>query len=297
MVRLVLAAVAAVEPRRMAVVTGPTDEDLTKELGDLVANVTQVPVNVRFDPCAAVLTALGEWMHDDLDLDLDPDDDDVLVVPASVPLLTGDTLRSFYRSHRASDAAGSVLVGPGAEARHSSIWFVRRSLLAPALRRTESADLAAIGDVLLETGHDINTVEVDDPNEITEIQDRADLAGQEALLRARINMAWMRRGVTMIDPSRTYVDAEVALEPDVVLHPGVQLQGSTQIGAGSEIGAGSRLCDTKVGVQCRLDRTTAELATIGDHARVGPFAVLEPGSDVPGATVTGPFYAAGPDAH
>jgi hypothetical protein len=34
----------------------------------------------------------------------------------------------------------------------------------------------------------------------------------------------------------------------------------------------------------------------GAHSRVGPFAVLEPRSDIPGATVTGPFYTAGPDA-
>jgi len=48
---------------------------------------------------------------------------------------------------------------------------------------------------------------------------RAQLAVAEAELRDRINERWMRRGVTMWDPERTYVDAEVHLEADVSLLP------------------------------------------------------------------------------
>ena len=40
------------------------------------------------------------------------------------------------------------------------------------------------------------------------MNDRAQLAVAEAELRDRINERWMRRGVTMWDPERTYVDAE-----------------------------------------------------------------------------------------
>ena len=39
------------------------------------------------------------------------------------------------------------------------------------------------------------------------VNDRAQLAVAEAELRDRINERWMRRGVTMWDPERTYVDA------------------------------------------------------------------------------------------
>ena len=74
------------------------------------------------------------------------------------------------------------------------------------------------------------------------------------------------------------------------------LEGATTIGEGTEVGPGCRIVDTRVGAHCRLEQTSAELATVGDHSRVGPFAVLEPGSEIPTATVTGPFYTAGPDA-
>ena len=52
------------------------------------------------------------------------------------------------------------------------------------------------------------------------VNDRAQLAVAEAELRDRINERWMRRGVTMWDPERTYVDAEVHLAADVSLLPG-----------------------------------------------------------------------------
>ena len=80
------------------------------------------------------------------------------------------------------------------------------------------------------------------------VNDRAQLAVAEAELRDRINERWMRRGVTMWDPERTYVDAEVApggrRRPCC---PGVILRGDCSVGAGAEIGPNSVLTDTTVG--------------------------------------------------
>jgi bifunctional UDP-N-acetylglucosamine pyrophosphorylase/glucosamine-1-phosphate N-acetyltransferase len=291
--------VGALDPRRLAVVVGPDDDDLAKELASTSADVTRVPANVRHDPCAAVLTALGAWTADDLDVDLDPDDDDVLLIPAAVPLIDGPTLRSFHRAHRAGDAAATVLVGPAEEgdpAPDSAVWFVRRSFLSPALRRTDVPEICAIGDVLRETGHRVAAHVTPDAVAHHVIVDRAGLAEAETLLRSRINARWLRRGVTMLDPATTHVDIDVQLEADVTLHPGVMLRGATTVGRGTEVGPGCHLVDSRIGSNCRLEQTSAELATVGDHARVGPFAVLAQGSEVAAATVTGPFYTAGPDA-
>jgi len=297
MVAHVLAAVDALGPRRLCVVVGPTDDELAKELLSTPADVSRVASNVRHDPCAAVLTALASWTSDDLDLDLDPDDDDVLVIPASVPLIEGETLRAFHRFHRASDATASVLVADdGPTEDDSSVWFVRRSLLAPALRRTDAPEVAAIGEVLRDTGHDVATFDAADGVAHQEILDRNDLAAAEAVLRRRINERWMRRGVSMLNPDSTYIDIAVEIGPDVTLFPGTVLRGFTTVGAGTKIGPGCHIVDSRVGSFCQLEQTSAELAAIGDHARVGPFAVLEPGSEVSAATVTGPFYTAGPDA-
>jgi bifunctional UDP-N-acetylglucosamine pyrophosphorylase/glucosamine-1-phosphate N-acetyltransferase len=98
----------------------------------------------------------------------------------------------------------------------------------------------------------------------------------------------MRRGVTMWDPERTYVDVSVELEPDTVLLPGVMLQGKTKIAAGAEIGPDCRLVDTIVAEGAVVTVSVADRAEVGASARVGPFCVLRPGSRVLDGGVVAP---------
>jgi bifunctional UDP-N-acetylglucosamine pyrophosphorylase/glucosamine-1-phosphate N-acetyltransferase len=97
----------------------------------------------------------------------------------------------------------------------------------------------------------------------------------------------------MVDPASTYIDAQVSLAADVTLFPGTILQGRTTIGAGVEIGPGCRLVDCKVGEHTTLEHTVARLSDIGADCVVGPYAVLEPGTQLGSGTRTGPFYTAG----
>ena len=113
-----------------------------------------------------------------------------------------------------------------------SIYCFRRGLLAPALRRLspENAQgeyyLTDVIAVLRQAGHAVVGVEADDAMEALGVNDRAQLADAEAELRARINLKWMRAGVTMVDPTTTYIDAMVDLEIDVRLLPGTILEGA-----------------------------------------------------------------------
>jgi bifunctional UDP-N-acetylglucosamine pyrophosphorylase / glucosamine-1-phosphate N-acetyltransferase len=107
----------------------------------------------------------------------------------------------------------------------------------------------------------------------------------------------MRRGVTMWDPERTYVDAQATLEADVSLLPGVILRGSCSVGGGSEIGPDCMMTDTTVGRGAVVTDSICTLATIGAGARVGPYCVLEPGAEVPaGAEVRPHTVVPGPGA-
>ena len=133
---------------------------------------------------------------------------------------------------------------------NTSIYCFRRSILAPTLRRLSPANAQgeyyltdAVG-VLSSAGYAVRSLVLPDSMEAAGVNDRAQLAVAEAELRDRINERWMRRGVTMWDPERTYVDAEVHLEADVSLLPGVILRGNCVVGAGAEIGPNSVLTDT-----------------------------------------------------
>ena len=184
----------------------------------------------------------------------------------------------------------------------AGVYCVRRGLLAPAIRRAtsdRSAGLLVLSDVvavLADSGHACESLMVDSAQDLTPVGNRLHLAEAEAELRRRTNRYWLSMGVTMVDPDRTYIDATVELGTDVTIFPGTMLQGSTRIGDGCELGPDTRLDRCLVGRNTRIEKVTATLATIGDDCNVGPFAVLQPGSDLPSGSDTGPFYAGGPTA-
>ncbi len=86
-------------------------------------------------------------------------------------------------------------------------------------------------EVLRQAGHLVSAIEADDPVEAAQVNDRAQLADAEARApRLASTERWMRAGVTMVDPARTYIDATVELDPDVRLLPGTILEGRTVVG-------------------------------------------------------------------
>jgi bifunctional UDP-N-acetylglucosamine pyrophosphorylase/glucosamine-1-phosphate N-acetyltransferase len=121
------------------------------------------------------------------------------------------------------------------------------------------------------------------------VNDQVQLAEAEEALRARINSFWMREGVRMVDPSRTYIEASVTLGPEVELLPGVVLEGTTTVGAGSVLGPDTRLVDTVVGQGATISYSVAKEAEIGDGVTVGPYTHLRPGAKLGQASKAGSF--------
>ena len=118
--------------------------------------------------------------------------------------------------------------------------------------------------------------------ECTGINDRVDLAQVDAAARRRINEAWMRAGVTMIDPASTYVDADVGpIGKDTWLGPNVALRGKTSIGDGARVDVGCVLTDAQVadGVHVKPYSVLSE-STFGTRAQIGPFTHCRPGSKI-----------------
>jgi bifunctional UDP-N-acetylglucosamine pyrophosphorylase/glucosamine-1-phosphate N-acetyltransferase len=197
------------------------------------------------------------------------------------------------------DPGAEELDAHGADEVATGIYCFRRNLLAPALRRVDPRNTRGVYElsdtvrVLAEAGHPVHTVAVADATEVRSVDDRVQLARVEAELRRRTNLGWLERGVTFVDPDKTYLDTTVQLGADVTLFPGTILQGRTVIGEGCEIGPNTRLVDCSVGAGAEVQETVARDAFIGAGARVGPFAVLEPGSEVASGAVTGAFYTSG----
>ena len=328
MLLYVLDALTQCDTRRAVIVVGHGAERVTKKLQeeapDLVLDFVEQHVQRGTGDAASVgLTVFP-------DDDLDEEDGDVLVLPGDTPLLRPETVAALVAAHREAEAActlltarledpsgyGRVLRGKDGRVHrvveegdasdeertideiNTSIYCFRRSLLAPALRRLspENAQgeyyLTDVVEVLHQAGYPVVGMVAGDARETQGVNDRVQLAEAEAELRRRTNERWLRLGVTMLDPERTYIDSTVQLAPDVTLFPGTLLQGRCVVGAGAELGPDTRLVDCVVGARAVVEHSVGRLADVGEDAVVGPFAVLEPGSAVASSTRTGPFYTA-----
>jgi bifunctional UDP-N-acetylglucosamine pyrophosphorylase/glucosamine-1-phosphate N-acetyltransferase len=129
-------------------------------------------------------------------------------------------------------------------------------------------------------GRLVTSLDVEDDGRLLGINDRSQLAQAEWDLRTELNEGWMRRGVTMQDPSTVYLDTTVQLAEDVTLEPNVILRGRTTIGAGTTIAAGSTIVDSTVGRDCRVWASVIESSELADEVMVGPFAHLRPGTSL-----------------
>jgi bifunctional UDP-N-acetylglucosamine pyrophosphorylase/glucosamine-1-phosphate N-acetyltransferase len=118
--------------------------------------------------------------------------------------------------------------------------------------------------------------------EVAGINDRVDLAVVEAAARRRINEAWMRAGVTMVEPSTTYIDADAGpLGKDVWLAPNVSLRGKTSLGDGVRVDVGAVLTDVHVADQVHVKPYSVLSDTVlGARAEIGPFTHCRPGSRI-----------------
>ena len=295
MVQWVIDALRDVHADRVVVVVGDGAEQVTKKLTESAADPRLVFAEQRSPRGSAetALVGLEVFAHD-------IGDDDLIVLPGNVPLLEPELVRAVQEHHREVGAAATVLgvpvdadslfgrLVPGTSddtvARvaagtgfHDPEWLgdggvycFRRSLLSPAIRRlrpdprTGAYLLPHVIEVLTEAGHRVAVHRAGDALDVEPVDDRVQLAAAEAVIRERINHAWMHRGVTMVDPTRTYVDSTVELAPDVTLFPGTMLQGSTVVGAGAEVGPDTRLADCAVGARARVEKTMGREAEVGE---------------------------------
>jgi bifunctional UDP-N-acetylglucosamine pyrophosphorylase / glucosamine-1-phosphate N-acetyltransferase len=242
---------------------------------------------------------------------LDGTSDDVLVLSGDTPLLTADVLRELVETHRAEDAAATVLsfepddvkqygrvvrddrggleaiveYRDATEAQralrevNSSIYVFRADRLWPVLDRltphNAQGELYLTDSValLVKDGHRVAVHKGGDQVETEGVNTRAELAAAAAALRARINEAHMLAGVTIVDPASTWIDADAVIEVDAVIHPFTVIRGRTRIAARAEIGPHTVVVDS----------------TVGEDVQVGPFCHLRPGTILEAGAKAGTF--------
>ena len=242
----------------------------------------------------------------------------LVLLSGDVPLLTAATLKTLIERHTSRGAAATVVTafvddpkGYGRIVRvgeqiariveekdatsaereireiNSGIYAfaveglfdaVRSIAAENAQREYYLPDLVAI---YRQRGLIVETVTVSNADEIRGINSRSELAAVGRVVREQKNAELMAAGVTIEDPSTTYIDRDVTVGPDTVIHPCVFLEGRTTIGAGCEIHAGVRIVDATIGDRVViLNHCLIVGSRIADGASLGPFAHLRPGNDI-----------------
>jgi len=145
-------------------------------------------------------------------------------------------------------------------------------------------------DVVARAAREIGVSAVEaDYRDVAGINDRHQLAQAEALMRDRINRAWMTH-VTFRDPAAAAVEPDVDLGVDVEIGRNVSLRGRTRVGHGARIDDGVVLTDVEVGAGAQvMPYTVAAESVIGPRAVVGPFAHLRPGTRLAAEVHVGNF--------
>ena len=132
-------------------------------------------------------------------------------------------------------------------------------------------------EIALATGGRVVTASAADWVETLGINDRAQLAQAERILRCRINERWMREGVTLVDPEHTYIDVDCEIGPDTLIAPGVVLRRGALLGSGCRIDAGVVIEASRLGNGCWIKpHCWIEESRLGDDCIVGPSAHFRP---------------------
>ncbi len=138
--------------------------------------------------------------------------------------------------------------------------------------------LTDMAGLLRRAGERVAAVLSDDPCEVLGANTLAELAALDATFRASTASRLMTAGVTIYRPETCVIDAEVQVAPDTVIEPFVQLLGATRIGGDCLIRSYTIIENCTLGsdVLVRQSCVLAE-SSVGNGARIGPFAHIRPG--------------------
>lgn len=106
--------------------------------------------------------------------------------------------------------------------------------------------LTDLVEILQKLGKKVIAVNCDDWHEVEGVNDNVALAEAGKYLQKRINTAWMKEGVTMIDPDNTYIGPYVTFGHDVTVYPNTYLYGHTVVEDGAVVMPGTFVRDRKI---------------------------------------------------
>jgi bifunctional UDP-N-acetylglucosamine pyrophosphorylase/glucosamine-1-phosphate N-acetyltransferase len=302
MIELIVHTARELGPQEICLVVGYREDLIRKHFDRSLSFVTQ---REQLGTGHAVLQAQDF---------LDGYDGDVIVLYGDVPLVTVDTLRALAEKHRKTRAAATLVTtrvanphGFGRIVRNKAgkiskiieekdatpaqsrireinpgIYCFKSSALVDALAKVRPANkqgeyyLTDVIEILAKTRKRIENIKTSDEDEIMQVNTRSHLARVNKIMRDRLMEELMEEGVTLIDPSSTFISKTVRIEKDVTIYPFSYIEGYTRIGEGSVIGPQAYITDTEIGRNCVVVMSYLSSCVVRNNSRIGPYTHLRP---------------------
>lgn len=142
--------------------------------------------------------------------------------------------------------------------------------------------------LLNSNGYKVDSMLLDDVNEMLGVNSKKDLAVASKILRHRKLNSLMDDGVIIIDPDTTYIEDDVIIGKDSTIYPNTIITGNTIIGENCIIYS-SRIEESIIKDNVKIDNSVVEYATIEDKVTIGPFAHLRKGANLKESVHIGNF--------
>ncbi len=298
MVELVLDSLNNLEMQEVITVVGHGAERVKEVLGDRTKFVLQAE---QLGTAHAVKVAKDE---------LKDKEGTTIVMYGDTPLIRPETINSMLDHHENTNAKATVLTAiaddPFAYGRiirdvngklvkiveekdateqekkikeiNSGIYCFDNKLLFEMLEKVKNDNkqgeyyLPDVLGLIREQKEIIETYLCEDFDETFGVNDRVALAYAESVMRNRINTKHMLAGVTLVDPTNTYIAPNAIIGRDTTIYPNVTIKSNTVIGEDCQIKPNSYLENVKIGNGVKVLSSTISDSKIGDFTSVGPYA-------------------------
>lgn len=99
----------------------------------------------------------------------------------------------------------------------------------------------------------------------------------QELIRERINLRHLKRGVMLLSPQTTHIAPDAEIGEGTVILPGCLIYSGTKIGKGCRIGPNCLLESAEIGDGTSVNEAQIKESVIGRNTTVGPFCWIRPG--------------------
>jgi len=312
-----LTAVEPLSPKNLTVVVGAHKDEVIDHLKKVAPKAKTVFQEKRDGTGGATQLALAEHKGDGT----------VLILAGDTPLLTTQTLEEFMAAHQSEKSVASVLTAllpdPAGYGRiirgdnssilkiveekdasdsekeideiNTGVYLFELKVLKEVIGKLKNNNsqkelyLTDVISLITAEGKTAQAILSNDYTETLGINDRTQLAECAAIMRDRINHQHMLNGVTIIDPTTTWIDVDVKIESDVVIYPGTAITGKSTIKANAVIGPRTTLVSCTVAEGAKVVESNCTEASIGKEVKVGPFTYLRKGTVLANESKAGAF--------